>query len=335
MTPEILKKIVIILGIFLFLLGLFMIFAHVKSGFELFVAGIVILPGGIFMPVQASKSALNKKNAKRINSYPNIIQSFGITGMVILCTLIVSPVKIMLEKFIGKEASMLVGYILSVGIVLSVIYNVRRSKTKANSFNLSIGNKRIIPFLFITSIALLIGIAGPISRLIPVPESMKESILQIAGQTGFWTFILMVISAPVLEELIFRGIMLEGLLKKYTPATSIIISSVLFGIAHLNPWQLVSGLIIGIFSGWVYYKTRSLVPSVIIHAAANLSGFTMRYFIEPDSSINQGLLENYGGLRNLVLLIIGSAIIILVSIYHLSIEFHKQKSKNGSMQQIV
>lgn len=52
----------------------------------------------------------------------------------------------------------------------------------------------------------------------------------------------MVIAAPVLEELIFRGMMLEGLLKKYSPVTSIIISSILFGVAHLNPWAICNRL---------------------------------------------------------------------------------------------
>ena len=135
----------------------------------------------------------------------------------------------------------------------------------------------------------------------------------------------MVIAAPILEELIFRGVILDGLLKKYTPAKSILISSLLFGLVHLNPWQFITGLIIGIFSGWVYYRTKSLSLSIIIHASANLSGFLMRYFIDFDSSMDETLLQMYGGLTNLILAIVGSIIIILICIFYLQKEFNKQK----------
>jgi membrane protease YdiL (CAAX protease family) len=142
-----------------------------------------------------------------------------------------------------------------------------------------------------------------------------------------------VIAAPILEELIFRGIILDGLFKKYSPIKSILISSMLFGLVHLNPWQFVAGLIIGIFSGWVYYRTRSLSFSIIIHAAANLSGFAFRYFIDFDASMDDTLVEMYGGLTNLILAIIGSIIIVAVCVYLLSKEFSRAASRDGNPQQ--
>jgi uncharacterized protein len=151
--------------------------------------------------------------------------------------------------------------------------------------------------------------------------------MDIGSQTGVFAFILMVIAAPILEELIFRGIILDGLLKRYSPIKSILISSLLFGLVHLNPWQFLTGLIIGVFSGWIYYRTRSLSLSIIIHASANLSGFLMRCFIDTDSSMDDTLLEMYGGLTNLILVIVGSIIIVTICIYFLKIEFNKQKSE--------
>ncbi|WP_299582528.1 CPBP family intramembrane glutamic endopeptidase [uncultured Sunxiuqinia sp.] len=325
MTFPILKRTIIILGILLLLLGLFMMFSHIKYGFELFVVGIITLPAGIFIPIYSDKKGEKKEIIKRVKSYPNIIQSFGITGMVILGMLLVSPLKTVLEKFTNKEISMFIGYILSFGTVFMIIHSIKKYKEKVSSFNLSIENKQIIPFIIVTSIALLVGFCGPISGLIPIPDSIQKSLLQLAGQTGVWTFVLMVIAAPILEELIFRGIILDGLLKRYTPATSIMVSSLLFGIAHFNPWQFITGLIIGAFSGWIYYKTKSLTLSIIIHAAVNLTGFTMRYFIDLDSSMSQGIIESYGGLRNLTMLIIGSAIIITTSIYYIQRQFKKRE----------
>jgi Predicted metal-dependent membrane protease len=260
-------------------------------------------------------------------NYPNVAQSFGITGIVILGMILLSPVLFVLNKLIGKEASSLIYYLLSTGIPFLIVNSIRKNKTDSNSFNLSIENNRVIPFVIVGTIVLLFGIISPIGNLIPMPESIKKMFMDLGSQTGLFTFILTVIAAPILEELIFRGIILDGLLKQYSPIKSILISSLLFGLVHLNPWQFVTGLLIGLFSGWVYYKTRSLSLSIIIHASANLSGFLMRYCIDTDFSMDATMLERYGGLTNLILTIVGAIIIVSICIYFLNKEFNKQKAE--------
>lgn len=268
----------------------------------------------------------NHKKTKQMTesttkNYPNVAQSFGITGIVILGMLLLVPVNLVLNKLIGKEASMLIYYLFAIGIPFWIVYSIRKSKTKIVSFNVTVGNKRIFPFIAICSIVLLLGIVSPIGNLIPMPESIKKAVMELGSQTGIFSFILMVVAAPILEELIFRGIILDGLLRVYSPVKSILVSSFLFGLVHLNPWQFVTGLIIGIFSGWVYYKTRSLLPSIIIHAAANLSGFGMRLILDVDSSMDKSLVEIYGGWTNLILTILGSIVVVSTCIYYLNKEF--------------
>lgn len=262
-----------------------------------------------------------------IKNYPNIAQSFGITGIVILGMLLFIPVNLVLNKLIGKDASMLIYYILAIGIPFWIVYLIRKKKTGDNSFNLTIENKRIIPLVIVGTIALLFGIISPLGDLIPMSENIKKAFMDLADQTGPFAFILMVIAAPIFEELIFRGIILDGLLRKYSPIKSILISSLLFGLVHLNPWQFVTGFIIGIFSGWVYYRTKSLSLSIIIHASANLSAYLLRYVIDVESSKDKSLLQMYGGLTNLILAIVGSIIIISLCIYFLQKEFNKQKTE--------
>ena len=267
----------------------------------------------------------------KVNSYPNVKQSFGITGIVILGVLLLSPVNLMLKKLIGEEASFLIYYLLAIGIPFWMVYSIRRNKTGRNSFNLAIENKRVIPFIIFGTIALIVGITIPVGDLIPMPEIIKETFLDIGSQTGIFTFLAMVIAAPILEELIFRGIILNGLLKNYSPIKSILISSFLFGLVHLNPWQFLTGMIIGIFSGWIYYRTRSLSLSIIIHALANLSGFLMRLFVDVDSMMNETLLEMYGGLTNLILAIVGSIFILSICVFFVNKEANKQKKVRTSV----
>ncbi len=326
------QKPLLIIGIAIFLLSAFMLYSHIKYGFEVFTASIFMVLTGTFIPVDTARKKLKQDNVNKVNSFPNIIQSIVITGTVILGMLTVLPMKQWLNNFIRKEAAMLIGYLLAFGLPFLFFHSFKKNKNGSSPFNLNIENKRIIPYLIIASIVLLFGIISPIGSLIPMPEYIKESFIQLVGQKGFYTFILMVIAAPVLEELIFRGIILEGLLKKYSPLVSIISSSLLFGIAHFNPWQFVTGFIIGIFSGWVYYKTRSLLPSIIIHAAANLSGFASRLMFDFNSFMDKSLVETYGGWTNLILAILISIVIVSICIYYLNKEFIKTEITNGSPQ---
>ncbi len=336
MILSILKKVLIAAGLIIILLTPLKVYGHMGYyGVGIIISGIIMLLAGVLIPVRSNGATSDQDQTDQVKSYPNILQSIGLTGALILMMLSASPLKLWLDPFIGEEASSLIGYLVSFGLALLIFYAVRKYKISERSFNFTIENNRIIPLISLASVALLIGIAGPISGLIPMSEAFKKILLQLAGQTGIFAFLLMVIAAPILEELIFRGIVLEGLLKRYTPSKAILVSSLLFGIVHLNPWQFVSAGIMGIFSGWVYYKTRSITPSIIIHAAGNFTGFLMRQFIDFDSMVNKPYLESYGGLRNLILLIVGSVIIFSFSIYYLKIEFNKQENKIESTQEVI
>ena len=256
--------------------------------------------------------------------YPNVRQSFGITGIMILASILFTPLNIILSKFIDGETSQFIYYLFAIGITFWIVYSIRKRKTNSVTFNFKIDNKRIIPFVIIGAIALLLGIISPISALIPMPELIKKEFASLGNQTGLSSFLLMVITAPILEELIFRGIMLDGLLKNYSPVKSILISSLLFGLVHLNPWQFVAGLFLGAFIGWIYYKTKSLSFAIIIHATVNSTGYLTRCFYDFDySSMNKTLVESYGGILNLVFAIAGFISIFAISTYYLKKEFKK------------
>ena len=58
-------------------------------------------------------------------------------------------------------------------------------------------------------------------------------------------FYSMVIQAPLFKEVLFRGVILGGLLAHRTPARAIVWSAVLFAIIHINPWQFPARLPVG------------------------------------------------------------------------------------------
>jgi uncharacterized protein len=82
--------------------------------------------------------------------------------------------------------------------------------------------------------------------------------------------------APVLEEMLFRGVILRSFLRQYSRTKAILLSSMLFAIAHLNIYQVATAFAIGIVAGWLYERCRSLWPCIVLHAAYN-AFVTMAY----------------------------------------------------------
>ena len=92
---------------------------------------------------------------------------------------------------------------------------------------------------------------------------------------------------PIVEELLFRGTVAKILLQRYKPWVAIVVSGVLFGIYHMNPVQMVAASFSGIFLGWLYYQTRSLVPCMVVHVLNNsLSVWMSLQFPEAEYTID-------------------------------------------------
>lgn len=84
-----------------------------------------------------------------------------------------------------------------------------------------------------------------------------------------WTLLDVVILGPIIEEIIFRGLMINILRKKVNYIWAIAISAVLFGIWHGILIQGVYTAIMGIILGYVYIKTDNLFYPILIHMGNN------------------------------------------------------------------
>lgn len=98
------------------------------------------------------------------------------------------------------------------------------------------------------------------------------------------------IVAPVFEELIFRGVILEGFLKRYKPGYAILWSALLFGIMHLDPVQGSFAFIVGLLLGWVFWKTRSLFLCILLHAFNNsIAAINWDFELQSDETLREAL----------------------------------------------
>ncbi len=111
-----------------------------------------------------------------------------------------------------------------------------------------------------------------VEQLIPAPAWFIELFNRLfENDFGIWgTFLKVVILAPVIEELIFRGIIMHGFMRNYRPFTAILVSALFFALFHLNPWQFPATFLLGLLLGWVMFITRNIFACMAGHAINNL-----------------------------------------------------------------
>jgi membrane protease YdiL (CAAX protease family) len=107
--------------------------------------------------------------------------------------------------------------------------------------------------------------------LLPPPQWLQEVFedLFLSKDRLLARVFMLVLVAPVSEELLFRGIILRGLLSRYRPSVAVTLTALLFAALHMNPWQSLSALFLGILFGWFYWRTGSVALCVLAHAIAN------------------------------------------------------------------
>ena len=102
----------------------------------------------------------------------------------------------------------------------------------------------------------------------PLPKEYTDLFTKLEENSYGLLFTISVI-APLTEELLFRGVILEGLRQNYRLLTAVFMSSVLFALAHIIPWLIVNAFFIGLILSWIKIETGSLVPCLYAHALYN------------------------------------------------------------------
>ncbi|WP_130838087.1 CPBP family intramembrane glutamic endopeptidase [Lachnoclostridium sp. Marseille-P6806] len=100
-------------------------------------------------------------------------------------------------------------------------------------------------------------------------DAMNRGNENIGGGTIIGEILIAVIAAPLIEEILFRGIVLRSL-RRISPAwVAILLSSVLFGAYHMNVVQVVYATFMGVVAGIIYEKKKNLLLPILVHMANN------------------------------------------------------------------
>lgn len=243
------------------------------------------------VPKRKFKKKDNLKQKITVKPYPTYTQSIILILIWLLSTIVSVLIVI---PFTGLSAEM-----MEDGLTVSAIYTLSMVLTVVAGLFLR-GNWRLAtnPFPLITllyAFMLIIGVnivLDPLTSMAPVSDVLIRMMHAMRADPLPFLFVT-VIAAPVLEELTFRGIILDGYLKNYRPMQGILISALLFGLIHGNLTQGIGAGILGIIFGWVYWRTGSIIPVIFLHFANNGLAFAGTLMTD-EADLTKSLRETMG-----------------------------------------
>lgn len=133
-------------------------------------------------------------------------------------------------------------------------------------------NKKLLFLIFILIFCfrlLFDAYLYPLVNLLP-DSDLLTSASEIYENNILYCLLTVCICAPIIEEIIFRGILLSGLLNKYSSKAAIFLSALLFALMHANLKQGINAFLLGLVLGYLYCKTKSVYITMFAHFSNNI-----------------------------------------------------------------
>lgn len=108
-----------------------------------------------------------------------------------------------------------------------------------------------------------------LNRDLDVSEKARETLGVASGGGLLVLAVLVVVVAPFVEELFFRGLLQRTLGQWMPPLAAVAVSAVVFGVTHLQPVQLLGLIAFGIVLGILAERAGRLGPSIVAHMSFN------------------------------------------------------------------
>ena len=214
--------------------------------------------------------------------------SYALLNLIILPLIFLLPAYLLFDVSIGMEwFLLLLCQFIIIPIILIFIYldgSLYRTRDMLRVSNLK---RASILFLAIPVVVTIIdfiliyvygfvyfGIFGEPSVDTNLGVTFNSSFIEI-----LIIFLVIAVMAPITEELMFRGYILDSIQRIHGEKVAILISSILFGLIHIfGGWYIVgSAFIGGLIYAWIRVKTDSLIPSIASHMMWNAFAVTVTY----------------------------------------------------------
>lgn len=183
---------------------------------------------------RAAYRAQAKEMKRRI--YPNGIDILAMIGIILVSSLAAGLVGGALTWLTEWNTGLVnaLTYFLQMGLAITFILVQRRTRqAPTNVLNMHAG--RISAPLILWGIVLIFVTGVVIEPLLELfPDKYLEQLNQYIG-TGGWSILMTVVLAPVMEEMLFRGLIQGSINERDGAAKAILLSALLFGVFHMIP----------------------------------------------------------------------------------------------------
>lgn len=224
---------------------------------------LVIFTGSIYLGIKEGNKSIDKSGLSK--SLPEMIEAL-IYDNAMLFTLI---------------ASIICLFVFWLIIILSKTTVKERLDLYPVSF------KTLWPVI-ILGITLNIFISYLIDFL-PVPEIIMQEYAEATKLLGSDITVVQVFSvvimAPVLEEILYRGLIMKSLQRGIPVIIALIIQAVLFGLMHGQLLWICYATFFGVLLALIKLRYKSLYPSILLHLSFNIANYILVpfYMIVPDN----------------------------------------------------
>lgn len=174
-------------------------------------------------------------------------------------------------------------------------------------------------------------LANAFIKLVELIGYKTENVTSVVVDSGSdlaLTLVFVALIPAIAEEYLFRGNIARGFAKNgYFFA--VLVSSALFALMHGNPLQLVHQFIIGVVCAVLYFSTRSLIPSILLHFLNNAIALVLGYFESMGKPIE---LPVWGWAIVCVVGLIAS-VLLLWAVVTLSSAYSQKKGKEETLSE--
>lgn len=177
-------------------------------------------------------------------------------------------VQLFLQRFIaGADTLSLISLAIVAGGLL--LWFLIRRKSLGKAAGIQRCSSWTVGFCLFAAVGLYIIVSLMISLLPAAWLADYDEAMSPAKYTSLISVLFSVIAAPVVEELVFRGIIQSRLEQAMSAWVAVLIQAALFGFIHGQPLQISYAFVLGLIFGWIRYCSQSILPTVAAHMAFN------------------------------------------------------------------
>ncbi len=244
-------------------------------------------------PIEPTDRADRTEPPAQRSNYPTFMDLVAIFGVLVLTQV----VGFVLVNLILPSALPSISYEMSqawtllivqlFAMISTVIFIVvMRRRRKAEKISLKFSIKGFDPSILLGGIVMILSMSvvlEPLLSLLPAPPSIEAR--------GWPLLLSVVFFAPLFEEIISRGFVLESLRVKSGGLVALLVSSLFFGLIHIDPAMVVNAFFMGLILGYIYLRSGSLIAPIFLHAFNNAIGYLL-IVVGMDDAMLRDLIKN-------------------------------------------